>query len=234
MVLPPKQLSPKQRIFDLIDSIKSKITSQEYLDLMNTSKNLVETINDFEQDDMSEVSNDISLHYDELLNNTSCDCLSRFVYPDDFPRSGNQHTYSQMFCQGIYILQCENFKRFCGEYPLVNNLVRPQNIPFADIETYAPYELSTVKMVLFLIILLNEAINSKRHRIITMLLLFDFAMRNIKYLFDNRETFSRIVYDKFIYCMSDDEFMIIAEEFNINLNNWRVAFERAITPPVIY
>ena len=38
------QMTPEERIFYLIDSIKSKITSQEYVDLMNTSKELIEKI----------------------------------------------------------------------------------------------------------------------------------------------------------------------------------------------
>jgi hypothetical protein len=33
--------------------------------------------------------------------------------------------------------------------------------------------------------------------------------------------------------MYDEDFLMIAEEFNINLDNWRLALEHAIAPPVI-
>ena len=57
MVIPPDSLSPEQQIFDLIDSIQSKITSQEYLNLMNTAQMLVQKIKDGEQEEISAISN---------------------------------------------------------------------------------------------------------------------------------------------------------------------------------
>ena len=58
-------------------------------------------------------------------------------------------------------------------------------------------------------------------------------MKNIQYLADNRVLFGKVAYDKFISYMYEEDFPEIAEEFNINLDNWRLAFERAIAPPVI-
>jgi hypothetical protein len=40
-------------------------------------------------------------------------------------------------------------------------------------------------------------------------------------------------YEKLISFMYEDDFLVIAEEFNINLENWRFALERAIAPPLI-
>jgi len=253
MVIPPEQLSPKQRIFDLIDSIQSKISSQEYLDLMNTAQQLVQQINDLEQEEMSEISDSSSIdsgriyrrnipmsessssdsEIEETSDDTPCDCLSRFVFPEDFPTSGSHRTYSQMFCHGIRIFQCENFKRLCEEYPLVNNLIELQNMPFSDSETYAPYESPKVKMVFSLLITLNDILDYRRHKIIISLILFDFAMKNIQFIADNRGSFGQVAYDKFISFMNEPEFPEIAEEFNINLENWRLALERAIQPPAV-
>ena len=249
MVIPPEELPSKQRIFDLIDSIQSKITSQEYLNLMNTAQQLVQEIEDGEQDRMSEISDSLSIDYErnipmldnsfsqdeieETSDDTPCDCLSRFVFPEDFPMSGSHRTYSQMFCRETRIFQCENFRRLCEEYPLINNLIEHQNTPFADSETYAPYESPKVKMVFSLLITLNDMLDYRRHKIIISLILFDFAMKNIQFIADHRMSFGQVAHDKFITFMYEDDFPNIAEEFNINLENWRLALERAIAPPLI-
>jgi hypothetical protein len=238
-----QQLTAKQRIFDLIDSIQSNISSQEYLDLMNTAKELVEKIEDSEEDEISYISDSSSMdernipmsdeEIEETSDNTPCDCCSRFTYPDDFPISGNHETYSQMFCHGMKIFDCENFRRLCEDYPLFNNLIESQNEPFVERETYGPYDSPKVKMVFSIILSLNDMLDFKRHKIIITLILFDFAMKNIKFIADNSQTLGKVAHEKLIYFMYDEEFMNIAEEFNINLDNWRLAFERAIAPPVI-
>jgi len=246
MVNPPEPLPPKQRIFDLIDSIKSKVSSQEYLDLMNTAQQLVQQIKDLEQEEeISDVSDSSSIsdedinaqmsdsEIEERSNYMPCDCVSRFAYPDDFPMSGNTQTYSQMFCRGeARIFDCENFKRLCEEHPLLNNLTERQNIPFADRETYAPYDSPKVKMFFSLFISLNDIFYFKRYKIIISLILFDFAMKNIQFLADNPRSLGKVSHEKLISFMYDQEFLMISEEFNINLENWRLALERAIAPPV--
>ena len=248
MVIPPEQLPPKQRIFDLIDSIQLNITSQEYVDLMNTAQQLVQQIKDLEQEKLSEVSDSSSIsdedinaqmsnsdsEIEERSNYMPCDCVSRFPYPDDFPMSGNTETYSQMFCRGeTRIFDCENFKRLCEEHPLLNNLIERQNMPFADRETYAPYDSPKVKMFFSLFISLNDIFYFKRYKIIISLILFDFAMKNIQFLADHPQSLGKISHEKFIFFMYDEDFIEIAEELNINLDNWRLALERAIAPPVI-
>lgn len=248
MVNPPEPLSPKQRIFDLIDSIKSNISSQQYLDLMKTAQQLVQQIKDLEQEEeMSEVSDSSSIsnedinaqmsdsdsEIEERSNYMPCDCVSRFAYPDDFPMSGNTQTYSQMFCRGeARIFDCENFKRLCEEHPLLNNLIERQNMPFTDRETYAPYDSPKVKMFFSLFISLNDIFYFKRYKIIISLILFDFAMKNIQFLADNPRSLGKVSHEKFISFMYDEDFIEISEEFNINLENWRLALERAIAPPV--
>jgi hypothetical protein len=254
MVIPPEQeqLTTEEEIFDLIDLIKSKISSEEYLKLMNTAQKLVQKIKDGEQAEISAISDSASNdggriyvsndRYDrsssedeieEISDDTPCTCVSRFSYPEDFPTSGSHRTYSQMFCRGNNIFQCENFKRLCHEHPLINNLIEQQNIPFADIETYAPYESPKVKTIFSLFITLNEIFDLRRHKIIISLILFDFAMKNIQFIADHRNSFGRVSYHKFISFMYEEDFPEIAEEFNINLDNWRLAFERAIAGPII-
>jgi hypothetical protein len=255
MVIPPEQLPPKERIFDLIDSIQSKISSQEYLNLMNTAQQLVQAIEDGEQEEISAISNSSSTDGDqaqiyernsqisdssssdseieEISDDTPCDCCSRFAYPEDFPISGSSETYRQMFCRGIRIFDCENFRRLCQEYPLFNNLIEPQNIPFADSETYAPYESPKVKMMFSIFITLNSMFVFRRHKIIISLILFDFAMKNIQFMADYNRLIGQGAYEKLISFMYEDDFLVIAEEFNINLENWRFALERAIAPPLI-
>jgi len=248
MVIPPEPLPLKQRIFDLIDSIKSNISSQQYLDLMKTAQMLVQQIEDLEQEEeMSEVSDSSSIsnedinaqmsdsdsEIEERSNYMPCDCVSRFAYPDDFPMSGNTQTYSQMFCRGeARIFDCENFKRLCEEHPLLNNLIERQNMPFTDRETYAPYDSPKVKMFFSLFISLNDIFYFKRYKIIISLILFDFAMKNIQFLADNPRSLGKVSHEKFISFMYDEDFIEISEEFNINLENWRLALERAIAPPV--
>lgn len=247
MVIPPEPLPPKQRIFDLIDSIQSKVSSQEYLDLMNTAQQLVQQIEDLEQEKLSEVSDSSSIsnedinaqmsdsdsEIEERSNYMPCDCVSRFAYPDDFPMSGNTQTYSQMFCRGeARILECENFKRLCEEHPLLNNLIERQNMPFMDRETYAPYDSPKVKMFFSLFISLNDIFYFKRYKIIISLILFDFAMKNIQFLADHPQSLGKVSHEKFIFFMYDEDFIEISEEFNINLENWRLALERAIAHPV--
>lgn len=249
MVIPPEQekLTIEEQIFDLIDSIQSKISSEEYLKLMNTAQQLVQKIRDNEQDEEMSVISDSSStdgyqnpmsdsssddEIEETSDDTPCDCVSRFAYPDDFPISGNNRTYIQMFCRGIRIFECENFKRLCEEYPLLHNLTELQNYSFANSETYAPYDSSKMNMFFSIFISLNDMFAFKRHKIIITLILYDFAMKNIKYITDHRDSFGRVAYDKFISFMYEPEFPEIAEEFNINLDNWRLALERAIAPPV--
>jgi len=272
MVIPPEQeqLTPEEEMFDLIDSIQSKISSEEYLKLMNTAQQLVQKIKDIEQDEeMSVISDsssttgdrnyernipmssdsdssdedrihegDISMSSDsdseieETSDDTPCDCVSRFAYPEDFPISGNYQTYNQMFCRGINIFECENFNRLCHEYPLLNNLIEHQNMPFADRETYATYNSPKVKMFFSILLSLNDMLAFKRHKIIVVFNLFDFAVKNIQFLTDNKESFGQVAYDKLIFLMLDHEFIEMAKEFNINLENWRLAIERAIAPLV--
>ena len=250
MVIPPEPLPPKQRIFDLIDLIQSKISSHEYLDLMNTAKELVQQIEDSESEEMSVISDSSSINenrihernisissdseseIEETSDDTPCDCVSRFSYPEDFPMSGSHRTYSQMFCHGMRIFECENFRRLCGEYPLLHNLIELQNMPFADREIYAPYESPKVKRFFSILLSLNDILDNRRHKIIISLILFDFAMKNIQFIADYRASFGQVAYDKFISFMYEEDFPNIAEELNINLENWRLALERAIAPPV--
>ena len=217
MVIPPEPLPPKQRIFDLIDSIQSKLSSREYLDLMKTAQQLVQQIKDLEQEEeMSEVSDSSSIsnedinaqmsdsdsEIEERSNYMPCDCVSRFAYPDDFPMSGNTQTYSQMFCRGeARIFDCENFKRLCEEHPLLNNLIERQNMPFTDRETYAPYDSPKVKMFFSLFISLNDIFYFKRYKIIISLILFDFAMKNIQFLADHPQSLGKVSHEKFISFM---------------------------------
>ena len=84
-----------------------------------------------------------------------------------------------------------------------------------------------------LFITLNEIFDLRRHKIIISLILFDFAMKNISFIADHRNSFGRVSYHKFISFMYEEDFPEIAEEFNINLDNWRLALERAIAPPLI-
>lgn len=274
MVIPPEQeqLTPEEEMFDLIDSIQSKISSEEYLKLMNTAQQLVQKIKDIKQDEeMSVISDsssrngdqariyernipmssdsdssdedrihegDISMSSDsdseieETSDDTPCDCVSRFAYPEDFPISGNYQTYNQMFCRGINIFECENFNRLCEEHPLLNNLIERQNMPFADRETYATYDSPKVKMFFSILLSLNDMLAFKRHKIIVVFNLFDFAVKNIQFLTDNKESFGQVAYDKLIFLMLDHEFIEMAKEFNINLENWKLAIERAIALPV--
>jgi hypothetical protein len=237
------EMTPEERIFELIDSIKSKITSQEYVDLMNTAKELIEQIPEIENDRMSEISDssstDIHVHertipmsddshdseIEETPDRSPCDCLSKFRYPDEFPTMDTYQTYRQMFCSGINIFQCENFKLFCEDYPLMYNLLEKQNMPFTDRETHSSYVSRDMKMNFSIFITLNDILDYKRHKIITTFVFYDFAMRNIQFLFDNNQL-ARISYDKFVSFIVDAEFIQIADEFNINLENWRVALER--------
>lgn len=252
MVIPPEQeqLTPEEEIFDLIDSIQSKISSEEYLKLMNTAQQLVQKIKDGEQEEMSVISDSSSSDEDrihegnnpmssdsdseieETSDDTPCDCVSRFAYPEDFPISGNHQTYSQMFCHGMRIFECENFQRLCHEYPLLHNLIERQNMPFADREIYGPYESPKVKRFFSILLSLNDILDYRHHKIIISLILFDFAIKNIQFIADNRNSFGQVAYHKFISFMYEDDFPEIAEEFNINLENWRLAFEHAIAPPV--
>lgn len=257
MVIPPKQkqLTPEEKMFDLIDSIQSKISSQEYLNLMNTAQKLVQKIKDGEEyEEMSVISDSSSTAGDqariyernipmsdssssdsdieETHEDTLCTCTSRFSYPEDFPISGSYRTYSQMFCRGMRIFECENFKRLCEEHPLLNNLIERQNMPFADRETYATYDSPKVKMFFSILLSLNDMLAFKRHKIIVVFNLFDFAVKNIQFLTDNKESFGQVAYDKLIFLMLDHEFIEMAKEFNINLENWKLAIERAIALPV--
>jgi hypothetical protein len=242
MVIPPEQeqLTPEESIFYLINLIKSKISSEEYVDLMNTAKELIEKIPEIENDRMSEISDSSStdihvsmsadnsrdLEIEETLDSRPCECLSKFRYPDEFPLSHNHRTYRQMFCSGINILECDNFKLFCEDYPLMYNLFEKQNMPFIDREIYSSYVSQDMKMIFSIFITFNDILEYKRHLIITTFVFYDFMLRNIQFLFDNKEL-ARISYNKFLSFIVDVEFIQIAEEFDINLEIWRVALERA-------
>jgi hypothetical protein len=139
----------------------------------------------------------------------------------------NDHqTYRQMFCSGIKILECENFKLFCEDYPLMYNLFEKQNMPFTDRETYSSYVSLHVKMIFSLFLTFNDILDYKRHKIITTFVFYDFSLRNIQFLFDNNQL-ARLSYDRFVSFIVDVEFIQIADEFDINVENWRVALERA-------
>ena len=236
MVIPPEQLPPKQRIFDLIDLIRSKISSQEYVDLMNTAKELVQEIEDGEQAEISDASTtsedriyerDIPMSDENLesIEPVPCECLSKFRYPDEFPIMDTHQTYRQMFCSGLNIFQCDNFKLFCEDHPLMYNLLEKQNMPFTYRETHSSYVSQHVKTIFSIFFTLINILDCKRHKIITTIVFYDFAIRNIQFLFDNNQL-ARISYDKFVFFIVDVEFIQIADEFDINLENWRVALER--------
>lgn len=234
------QMTPEELIFELIDSIQSKITSQEYVRLMDTAKALIEKIPIIENDRMSEISDsssssgyiqetdngNLSDSEIESIEPVPCDCLSKFRYPDEFPINGNHQTYRQMFCQGINIFECENFKLFCEDYPLMYNLIEKQNMPFIDRGIYSSYVSRHIKMIFSMFITFNDLFDYKRHKIITTFVFYDFALRNIQFLFDNNEL-AQISYNKFVSFIVDVEFIQIADEFNINLENWRIALENA-------
>lgn len=238
------QMTPEERIFELIDSIRSKITSQEYVHLMDTAKVLIEKIPVIENDRMSEISDssstDIQIHernipmsddshdseIEETPDRSPCDCLSKFRYPDEFPIINTYQTYRQMFCPGINIFECDNFKLFCEDYPLMYNLLEKQNMPFIDRGIYSSYVSLHMKMIFSIFITFNDILEYKRHLIITTFVFYDFMLRNIQFLFDNNEL-ARISYNKFVSFMVDVEFIQIADEFDINVENWKVALENA-------
>jgi len=232
------QMTPEERIFELIDSIRSKITSQEYVHLMDTAKELIEKIPEIENDRMSEISDsssssgyiqetdngNLSDSEIESIEPVPCDCLSKFRYPDEFPTSSNHQTYRQMFCPGINIFQCKNFKLFCKDYPLMYNLFERQNMPFIDRGIYSSYVSQHINMIFSMFFIFNDIFDYKRHKIITTFVFYDFALRNIQFLFDDNEL-ARMSYNKFVSFMVDVEFIQIADEFDINIENWRVALE---------
>jgi hypothetical protein len=240
------QMTPEERIFELIDLIQSKITSQEYVNLMNTAKELIEKIPEIENDRMSEISDSSSSSgyiYDENIPETDdyslsnseieetqdsrpCECISKFRYPDEFPTSSNYQTYRPQFCSGLNIFQCKNFKLFCEDYPLMYNLIEKQNMPFIDRGIYSSYVSQHIKMIFSIFITFNDLFDYKRHKIITTFVFYDFVLRNIQFLFDDNEL-ARMSYNKFVSFMVDGEFIQIADEFDINIENWRAALENA-------
>lgn len=227
------QMTPEERIFDSIDSIQSRITSGEYVDLMNIAKQLVERIQYLERNTMSEISDssfssEINIPDSEIesLELVPCNCLSRFRYSDEFPTMDAHQTYRHMFCSGLNIFQCENFKLFCEDYPLMYNLFEKQNMPFTDRETHSSYVSQNMKTIFSIFITFNCIFEYKRHKIITTLVFYDFILRNIQFIFDNNQL-ARGSYDKFVSFIVNVDFIQIAGEFDINLENWRLALERA-------
>ena len=216
------QMTPEARIFELIDSIKSKITSQKYIDLMNTAKELIEKIPEIENIPATDDNSLSNSEIEETPDSHPCECLSKFRYPDEFPIMDTH----QMFCSGINIFECENFKLFCEDHPLMYNLLEKQNMPFTNRETHSSYVLQHMKMIFSIFFTLINILDCKRHKIITTIVFYDFAIRNIQFLFDNNQL-ARISYDKFVFFIVDVEFIQIADEFDINLENWRVALENA-------
>ncbi len=219
-------------IFDDLYDIKDKISDSQFLILNNKIKNLVRENKNFRKflkrnevsydvlfvEEGEEESEEESEEEIPIDIGTVCSCSTRYVFPNILDHSVD---ISDFFCLSSQerMMNCENLKRLIEKLPLLENLYRKIDLPFIEEPIYNEYIKDEVRLIMKILLFLIEKVPIKRYKSIISFVLFDFMIKNINFM-KKYQIFITTLLDKIQELITDEEYIKIAAEYNVNYTKW--------------
>jgi hypothetical protein len=215
-------------IFDDLYDIKDNISDSQFLILNNKIKNLVQENKNFRKFlKTNQVSYDVLFLEEEYEDSEEeisidigivCSCSTRYVFPNILDHNEDISDY---FCLNSQerMMNCENLKRLIEKLPLLENLYRKIDLPFIEEPIYNEYIKDEIRLIMKILLFLIEKVPIKRNKSIISFVLFDFMIKNINFMKDY-QIFITTLLDKLQELITDEEYIIIASEFNVNYTKW--------------
>jgi hypothetical protein len=216
--------------YDLIDKNRKLYADNNHLEikydkLFNENKDLHKKIIELKSNqnknskiNPEEKSENITFTYDDD-DRKKCHCMSRWCFSDTSDRSVSD--YRTYFCFDTMenLKECDNFKELYKRYPLIINLFERTDELFTDEQKYQDYDKDYITMITKIFLVYVEKMKRSYDKTIVALVMYDFIIRNIKFLTDHN-TYARIVLSKFEDMMNETIFISITENYNINHQKW--------------
>ncbi len=140
-----------------------------------------------ENDDEIEIeyiddNSDIQQEIHEIIQH-HCTCTTRWSFPDLI---GINENLSDFFCyHSVERLQnCENFKKLMEKLPLLENLFRKIDLPFAEDGLYQEFVKNDFILIIQILLFLISNITDKMKKIIISFVMYDFNIKNLFFLQD--------------------------------------------------
>jgi hypothetical protein len=154
-------------------------------------------------------------------NKSNCTCKSKWKNDTLIVVKNNIKLY---FCGNLK--ECDNFKELCRCCPLLMNLFERIDMPFIDEPIYQDYDKDVVISIITIFMELVNKIEDKEKKAIVVLVLFDYLLRNKKFLMDHntkstlKKSFTETMINKFEELLNDYMFIPTAEKYNVNYKKW--------------
>ena len=215
-------------IFNIIYSIKDKISDNDFLELNNKIQKLIQenrqlkTSNEIHiyvsDSEESEESEEESEELEEESEHNQCICSTRWGLFDSNIDSKNVDDY---FCLDSIesIKKCENFKRLFDTLPLMKNLINKIDLPFVEEPIEQEYVKELFIFIVRILLSLVDRIIGKRKKIIIFFVMYDYLIRNINFLKDNQK-FTEGCLKKYEEIVADEDLVYYAREYNVNYLRW--------------
>jgi len=203
-------------IFDDLFDIKDNISDGNFLILNNKLKNLVQENKNLKEFIRKNIE-DFELEF-ELEEDSECSCSTRYVFPNSI---NSRDDISEFFCLSSKqrMLNCENFKKILEKLPLLENLFRKIDMPFAEEPIYSEYNKKEITLILKILLFFTEEISGKRNKSIITFVIFDYMIKNINFLKDD-QIISTTLLNKLEELLTDAYYLLILSEYNINYSKW--------------
>ena len=204
-----------------INILKNKLTDNEFINLNNKINIIISENNsllannnfyDYYNNYVSYEDNIIIFEHTNLL----CRCCDSWIYPNI-----NNINYINYFCLNSKeeLIKCKNFNKLLKDFPLLKNLFEKQDIQFTENIINKNYDKKYIIMIIKIFLSFIEYFNDKKDKIIIFFVMYDFLLKNIRFIIDN-EIFKIAVFNKLNECIEDREFILYTNEYNINYNKW--------------
>ena len=237
-------------IFETIFRIKDHISDNDFLELnnqiqkliqenmqlKNENKNLRNEIPEQDEDSeeeeeyiedssSEEIEVEIEVEVEEEVEILPCNCLNNWKFPDVLIPQ-----FNQCFCltSDETLKNCENFKKLMEQFPLIENLFHKIDLPFVEEPSDGECERGNFINFTRILLSLFEQSRGKKKKTILTFVVYDFMIKNIKFLKDNSR-YAEVVLKKLKNeFMADPEYFVIAQEYNVNINKWLEIIQNTI------
>lgn len=178
----------------------------------------------------TEETSDVDLEEESEIELHECHCSEKWIFPSMDGEITTDLKFDKYFCleNEERMKNCENFKKFIEKFPLLNNLFTKQEIPFIDAPMNEDYDSKYVSMIIRIFLSIISKLNCDKHRSIMKMVLYDYMIRNSRFLVDN-QNFTKTalkIFDEFIE--KEPSFVTLAIEHNVNYTKWQEIFKNIV------
>lgn len=203
-------------IFDDLYNIKNKINDNEYINLNNKVKLLLDTLLKLK----SELNNSDIVDDDTFLDphNGVCTCHNLDLH-NDIVTAANVSNY---FCSFNTDLNCNNFIMICEYLPLLKNIYQDNHdINFTNDIIENNIERQYWLNICTILIAFNRFMVGDNMRIIVVLVLYDFIFRHFLFLEGLRNiAFRYMLKNRYLEFCGNVNFITALDTYQINKNRW--------------